>query len=38
MPQSQAASLLQNVQDRIAEFYSLARLEDQVVRVLRLHV
>ncbi|MGR9162188.1 hypothetical protein [Rhizobium leguminosarum] len=38
MPQSQAAFLLQNVQDRIAEFYSLARLEDQVVRVLRLHV
>ncbi|CAN7188433.1 hypothetical protein LJR245_000459 [Rhizobium leguminosarum] len=38
MPQSQAASLLQSVQDRIAEFYSLARLEDQVVRVLRMHV
>ncbi|MBB3744918.1 hypothetical protein FHX10_004443 [Rhizobium sp. BK591] len=38
MPHSEAASLLQNVQDKIAEFYSLARLEEQVVKVLRLHV
>ncbi|UIJ80564.1 hypothetical protein U8Q06_04330 [Rhizobium beringeri] len=37
MPQSEAISLLQNVQDKISDFYSLAKLEDQVVRVLRLH-
>ncbi|MBX4994138.1 hypothetical protein ABID08_006146 [Rhizobium binae] len=38
MPQSEATALLQHVQDKTAEFYSLARLESQVVKVLQLHV
>ncbi|ANL26673.1 hypothetical protein AMC90_CH00802 [Rhizobium phaseoli] len=38
MPESEATILLRQVQDRIAQSYSLARLESQVVKVLQLHV
>lgn len=38
MPQCEATALLQHVQDRTAQSYSLANLESQVVKVLQLQV